>query len=144
LVKGAGIELNIELEEGKSLYNIFSTTVANEIRNLTEEEFSLLNFRKYKELRVSDHTLYQRVEMLPYSDKIWSLSPPAIRKMRDHFEHAMLTNYSEAAISLEISFNREYPPGSNKMQNFVKKKIMEIDNYPEIFMSFYEALNSTD
>jgi len=57
LVKGAGIELNIELEEGKSLYNIFSTTVANEIRNLTEEEFGLLNFRKYKELRVSDHSL---------------------------------------------------------------------------------------
>lgn len=144
LVKGAGIELNIELEEGRSLYNVFSTSVANEIRNLTEEEFSLLNFRKYKELRVSDVSLYQRVEMLPYSDKIWSLSPPAIRKMRDHFEHAMKTNYSDAAISLEISFNRKYPPGSNTMQNFVKKKIMDIDNYPDIFKSFYEALSSTD
>ena len=144
LVKGAGIELNIELEEGKSLYNIFSNTVANEIRNLTEEEFSLLSFRKYKELRVSDHNLYQRVEILPYSDKIWSLSPPAIRKMRDHFETAMRTNYSDAAISLEYSFNRQYPPGSNKLQRFVKKKIMEIENYHDIFKSFYEALSSTD
>ena len=144
LVKGAGIELNIELEEGKSLYNIFSTTVANEIRNLTEEEFRLLNFRKYKELRVSDHTLYQRVEMLPYSDKIWSLSPPAIRKMKDHFELAMKNNFSEAAISIEYSFNRQYPPGSNKLQRFLKKKIMDIENYPDIFKSFYEALNSTE
>ena len=142
LVKGAGIELNIELEEGKSLYNIFSTTVANEIRNLTEEEFGLLNFRKYKELRVSDHSLYQRVEMLPYSDKIWNLSPPAIRKMKDHFEKAMKNNFSEASISLEYSFNRQYPPGSNKLQRFLKKRIMDIENYPEIFKSFYEALNS--
>ena len=144
LVKGAGIELNIELEEGKSLYNIFSTTVANEIRNITEDEFSLLNFRRYKELRVSDHSLYQRIEMLPYSDKIWSLSPPAIRKMKDHFEQAMKTNFSDAAISLEYSFNRQYPPGSNVLQRFIKKKFMDINNYPEIFRSFYEALNSTE
>ena len=59
--------------------------------------------------------------MLPYSDKIWNLSPPAIRKMKDHFELAMKTNYSEAAISLEYSFNRQYPPGSNKLQRFLKK-----------------------
>lgn len=143
LVKGAGIELNIELEEGKSLYNIFSTTVANEIRNLTEEEFSLLSFKKYKELRVSDHSLYQRIEILPYSDKVWSLSPPAIRKMRDHFKAAMHANYSEAAISLEYSFLSQYPPGVNKIKRFTKK-IMEIENYPDIFRSFYEALNSKD
>ena len=140
LVKGAGIELNIELEEGKSLYNIFSTTVANEIRNITEDEFYLLSFRKYKKLRVSDHRLYQRIEMLPYSDKIWNLSPPAIRKMRDHFEKAMKTNYSNTAISLEYSFNRQYPPGSNVLQRFIRVKIMEINNYPEIFRSFYDAL----
>ena len=144
LVKGAGIELNIELEEGKSLYNIFSTTVANEIRNMTEDEFSTLRFKRYKQLHVSDQSLYQRIEMLPYSDIIWSLSPPAIRKMKDHFEQAMKTNYSDAAISLEYSFNRQYPPGSNVLQRFIRKKIMEINNYPEIFKSFYEALNSTE
>ncbi|CAI2386722.1 unnamed protein product [Moneuplotes crassus] len=141
LVKGAGIELNIELEEGKSLYNLFATTVANEIRNLTEEEFGLLNFRKYKELRISDHSLYQRVEMLPYSDRIWNLSPPAIRKMKEYFEKAMKTNSSEAAIALEYSFNRKYPSGPTKL--YYKKRIMDLDNYPEIFKSFYEALNST-
>jgi len=80
--------------------------------------------------------------MLPYSDKIWNLSPPAIRKMKDHFEKAMKNNFSEASISLEYSFNRQYPPGSNKLQRFLKKRIMDIENYPEIFKSFYEALNS--
>ena len=92
----------------------------------------------------SDHSLYQRIEMLPYSDKIWNLSPPAIRKMRDHFEKAMKTNYSDAAISLEYSFNRQYPPGSNVLQRFIRAKIMEINNYPEIFRSFYEAVSSTE
>ena len=69
-------------------------------------------------MRVSGNSLYQRIEMIPYSDKIWNLSLPKIQKMRDHFEKAMKTNYSDAAISLEYSFNMQYPPGSNVLQDF--------------------------
>ena len=71
------------------------------------------------------------------------MSPLVIRMMRDYFKTAMQTNYSGPAISLKYSFKSQHPPGMSKINRYTKK-IMEIENYPHIFRSFYEALNSID
>ena len=144
LVTGADLELDIELVKGGSLYNIFKTTTAHNITRLTEDEFQILDLKHYRGLSTLDLSLYQRVEMLPFSDVTWNLSPPSIATMKNHFLNAKNTNLSDASLTLRYNFNKEYSHTSEHKSTYVQKKIMDIENYYEIFQSFYEALSSSD
>ena len=54
--------------------------------NLTEKEYAKLT----KELNVAERDLFQKIEMLVYSDNVWAVSPPSILKMWKYFADVLI------------------------------------------------------